>query len=134
MKEILLSGVIALFLSLFGTPLLIKLLAKNGYGQIIRDDGPKSHQIKRGTPTMGGIAIIFSAIGGYVLSHLILGIPFSTSALLVMGLFTALGLVGFVDDYLKVVKQRSLGLNSKQKILADLGWWSFWIPRYQVSR
>ncbi len=120
MKEILLSGVIALFLSLFGTPLLIKLLAKNGYGQIIRDDGPKSHQIKRGTPTMGGIAIIFSAIGGYVLSHLILGIPFSTSALLVMGLFTALGLVGFVDDYLKVVKQRSLGLNSKQKIFGQI--------------
>ncbi len=120
MKEILLSGVIALVLSLFGTPLLIKLLAKNGYGQIIRDDGPQSHQIKRGTPTMGGIAIIFSAIGGYLLSHLILGIPFSVSALLVIGLFTALGFVGFIDDYLKVVKQRSLGLNSKEKIFGQI--------------
>lgn len=120
MKEILLSGVIALILSLFGTPLLIKLLAKNGYGQIIRDDGPQSHHTKRGTPTMGGIAIIFSAIGGYLLSHLILGIPLSTSALLVIGLFTALGFVGFVDDYLKVVKQRSLGLNSKQKIFGQI--------------
>jgi len=119
-KEILLSGVIALILSLFGTPLLIKLLAKNGYGQIIRDDGPQSHHTKRGTPTMGGIAIIFSAIGGYLLSHLILGIPLSTSALLVIGLFTALGFVGFVDDYLKVVKQRSLGLNSKQKIFGQI--------------
>jgi len=120
LKEILLSGVIALFLSLFGTPLLIKVLAKHGYGQIIRDDGPQSHHTKRGTPTMGGIAIIFSAIGGYLLSHLILGIPFSTSALLVIGLFTALGFVGFVDDYLKVVKQRSLGLNSKQKIFGQI--------------
>lgn len=120
MKEILLSGVIALFLSLFGTPMLIRLLARKGYGQIIRDDGPQSHQIKRGTPTMGGIAIIISAIGGYVLSHVILRIPFSSSALLVMGLFTALGLVGFIDDYLKVVKQRSLGLNSKQKIFGQI--------------
>lgn len=119
MKEILLSGVIALLFSFFGTPLLIKALAKNGYGQIIRDDGPQSHHTKRGTPTMGGIAIIFSAIGGYLLSHLILGIPLSTSALLVIGLFTGLGLVGFVDDYLKVVKQRSLGLNSKQKIFGQ---------------
>ena len=120
MKEILLSGVIALLFSLFGTPLLIKVLAKKGYGQIIRDDGPQTHHVKRGTPTMGGIAIIVSAIAGYLLSHLILGIPFSTSALLVMGLFTALGLVGFVDDYLKVVKQRSLGLNSKQKIFGQI--------------
>jgi phospho-N-acetylmuramoyl-pentapeptide-transferase len=119
-KEILLSGVIALILSLFGTPLLIKLLAKNGYGQIIRDDGPQSHHTKRGTPTMGGIAIIFSAIGGYLLSHLILGIGVSTSALLVIGLFTALGFVGFIDDYLKVVKQKSLGLNSKQKIFGQI--------------
>ncbi|MFM7859952.1 MAG: phospho-N-acetylmuramoyl-pentapeptide-transferase, partial [Candidatus Nanopelagicaceae bacterium] len=88
MKEILLSGVIALLFSLFGTPLLIKALAKKGYGQIIRDDGPQTHHVKRGTPTMGGIAIIISAIAGYLLSHLILGIPFSTSAILVIGLFT----------------------------------------------
>ena len=120
MKEILLSGVIALILSLFGTPLLIRLLAKNGYGQIIRDDGPQSHHTKRGTPTMGGVAIILSAIGGYLIAHLALGIPVSTSALLVIGLFSALGLVGFIDDYLKVIKQRSLGLNSKQKIFGQI--------------
>ena len=115
MKEILLAGVIALFFSLFGTPFLIKILARNSYGQMIRDDGPQSHHVKRGTPTMGGIAIIFSAIVGYLLAHLFLGITFSASALLVIALFTGLGFVGFIDDYLKVVKQRSLGLNSKQK-------------------
>ena len=75
---------------------------------------------KRGTPTMGGIAIIFSAVLGYSLAHLILGIAFSASALLVIALFTGLGLVGFIDDYLKVIKERSLGLNSKQKIIGQV--------------
>ncbi len=120
MKEILLAGIFALIFSLFGTPALIKVLARNGYGQMIRDDGPQSHHSKRGTPTMGGIAIIFAAIAGYVLAHLLLGIPFSASAILVIALFTGLGLVGFIDDYLKVVKQRSLGLNSKQKIIGQI--------------
>lgn len=120
MKEILLAGVFSLILSLFGTPALIKLLANHGYGQMIRDDGPQSHHSKRGTPTMGGIAIILSVILGYALAHLVLGIEFSASGLLVIGLFTGLGLVGFIDDYLKVVKQRSLGLNSKQKIIGQI--------------
>ena len=87
MKEILLAGVFALIFSLFGTPALIKLLAKHGYGQMIRDDGPQSHHSKRGTPTMGGIAIILSAIAGYALAHLVLGIAFSASALLVISLY-----------------------------------------------
>ena len=120
MKEILLAGVIALIFSFFGTPALIKLLARHGYGQMIRDDGPQSHHSKRGTPTMGGIAIILSTIVGYVAAHLILGITFSASAILVIALFTGLGLVGFIDDYLKVIKARSLGLNSMQKIIGQV--------------
>jgi phospho-N-acetylmuramoyl-pentapeptide-transferase len=120
LKEILLAGVLAIGASLFGTPALIRLLAKNGYGQMIRDDGPKSHHSKRGTPTMGGIAIIFSTLFGYLGAHLILGIKLSMSGILVIALFTGLGLVGFIDDYLKVVKQRSLGLNSKQKIVGQI--------------
>jgi phospho-N-acetylmuramoyl-pentapeptide-transferase len=120
LKEILLAGIFSLIFSFFGTPALIKLLARNGYGQMIRDDGPQSHHSKRGTPTMGGIAIILATIGGYVLAHLILGIGFSVSAILVIALFTGLGLVGFIDDYLKVVKQQSLGLNSKQKIIGQI--------------
>lgn len=120
MKEILVAGVAAFLFSIFGTPALIKLLASRGYGQMIRDDGPQSHHSKRGTPTMGGIAIIFSTILGYITAHLITGVGFSASALLVIALFTGLGLVGFIDDYLKVVKQRSLGLNSKQKIIGQI--------------
>jgi len=64
-KTILAAGGFALLLSLFGTPLLIRVLAKKGYGQIIRDDGPSSHHTKRGTPTMGGIIIIIASIAAY---------------------------------------------------------------------
>jgi phospho-N-acetylmuramoyl-pentapeptide-transferase len=71
MKLILIAGALALFFSLFGTPALIRALARRGYGQIIRDDGPSTHQTKRGTPTMGGIIIIFGSLFAYLLAHLI---------------------------------------------------------------
>ena len=120
MREILIAGAIALFLALFGTPALIRILAKRGYGQIIRDDGPSSHHTKRGTPTMGGIVIIFAAAVGYLIAHALTRNTISTSALLVIGLMTSLGFVGFLDDWLKVSRQKSLGLNAKQKIFGQV--------------
>jgi phospho-N-acetylmuramoyl-pentapeptide-transferase len=119
MREILIAGAIALFLSLFGTPVLIRLLARRSYGQIIRDDGPSSHHTKRGTPTMGGIIIIFASLLGYFLSHMLTQVTVSISALLVIGLVVSLGALGFVDDWLKVSRQKSLGLTGKQKILGQ---------------
>jgi phospho-N-acetylmuramoyl-pentapeptide-transferase len=80
------AGGFALLLSLFGTPVLIRSLARRGYGQIIRDDGPTSHHTKRGTPTMGGIIIIFAAVAAYLLAHLISGNAVTVSAVLVIGL------------------------------------------------
>ena len=115
MKGILLSGGISAIFAFLATPLLIKILVNKGYGQIIRDDGPTSHHVKRGTPTMGGLAIIAAMLSGYFSSHLITGISTTISALLVIGLVVGLGFVGFIDDWLKVAKQRSLGLNAKQK-------------------
>ncbi|MEY3893512.1 MAG: hypothetical protein RIR78_290 [Actinomycetota bacterium] len=120
MREILIAGAIALFLSLFGTPALIRGLAKRGYGQIIRDDGPSSHHTKRGTPTMGGIIIIFASALGYFIAHALTQNTVSTSALLVLGLMAGLGFVGFLDDWLKVSRQKSLGLNAKQKIIGQV--------------
>ena len=120
MKLILIAGALALVFSLFGTPALIKVLARRGYGQIIRDDGPVSHQTKRGTPTMGGIIIILSALFAYLTAHLIFGSGLSMSAILILGLVIALGLVGFVDDYLKVSKQNSAGLSGKQKLFGQV--------------
>ncbi len=120
MREIIISGALALFISLFGTPVLIRFLARRGYGQIIRDDGPSSHHTKRGTPTMGGLIIIFAAAFGYFVAHAISQNAVSTSALLVLGLMASLGFVGFLDDWLKVSRQKSLGLNAKQKILGQV--------------
>ncbi|MFF7390431.1 phospho-N-acetylmuramoyl-pentapeptide-transferase [Streptomyces scabiei] len=120
MKQILFAGVIGLFLTLVGTPLLIKLLARKGYGQYIRDDGPREHASKRGTPTMGGIAFILATIVAYFLAKVITGQPPTFSGLLVLGLMGGMGLVGFLDDYIKIVKRRSLGLRAKAKMAGQL--------------
>lgn len=119
MRGILIAGATAFILSFFLTPIFIKFLAGKGYGQQIRDDGPKSHHVKRGTPTMGGVVIVLSVIAGYAISHLVTGAVMSTSALLVIGLVVGLGFVGFLDDWLKVVKQRSLGLRAREKLLGQ---------------
>ncbi|MFE2282191.1 phospho-N-acetylmuramoyl-pentapeptide-transferase [Streptomyces sp. NPDC059454] len=120
MNQILFAGVIGLFLTLIGTPLLIKLLARKGYGQYIRDDGPREHASKRGTPTMGGIAFIFATVAAYFLSKVISGEPPRYSGVLVLGLMVGMGLVGFLDDYIKIVKRRSLGLRAKAKMAGQL--------------
>ncbi|WEH18719.1 phospho-N-acetylmuramoyl-pentapeptide-transferase [Streptomyces sp. VNUA24] len=120
MNQILFAGVIGLFLTLVGTPLLIKLLARKGYGQYIRDDGPREHASKRGTPTMGGIAFILATIVAYFLAKVISGQPPTFSGLLVLGLMAGMGLVGFLDDYIKIVKRRSLGLRAKAKMAGQL--------------
>jgi phospho-N-acetylmuramoyl-pentapeptide-transferase len=120
MKLILIAGALALLFSLFGTPALIKALARRGYGQFIRDDGPSAHHTKRGTPTMGGIIIIFATVAGYFLAHLVTQKPVTASALLIIGLVFGLGLVGFVDDYLKISRQNSRGISGKTKILGQV--------------
>ena len=119
MRQILIAGAVALLFSLFGTRGLIKILATHGYGQIIRDDGPSSHHIKRGTPTMGGIILIAAALVGYLTAHLITQNSLTISAVLVLGLVIALGVLGFIDDWLKVSRQKSLGLTAKQKLFGQ---------------
>ncbi|HEX8767758.1 MAG TPA: phospho-N-acetylmuramoyl-pentapeptide-transferase [Jatrophihabitans sp.] len=116
MRAIVLAGGIALLCTLFGTRVAIRLLVRKGYGQLIRDDGPTTHHVKRGTPTMGGLVIIAAVLIAYFASHLITLTEPSASALLVLFLFTGLGVVGFLDDFIKISKQRSLGLRSKAKI------------------
>jgi len=118
-RVILIAGAMALLFSLFGTPLLIRFLAKRGFGQVIRDDGPTSHHTKRGTPTIGGIVIIVATVFAYTIAHLFSGRPPTISALLVIGLVIALGLIGFLDDYLKISRKQSLGLTGKQKLISQ---------------
>lgn len=116
MRAILLGGGIALLISLLGTRVVINLFTQWGYGQEIRDDGPTSHHTKRGTPTMGGVVIILAAVIGYFAAKLITLTSPSASALLLLFLFVGMGLVGFLDDFIKISKQRSLGLRSKAKM------------------
>jgi phospho-N-acetylmuramoyl-pentapeptide-transferase len=114
--SILFGGAVAMVLTLLGTRWAITLLAKRGYGQEIRDDGPTSHQVKRGTPTMGGTVFILATIIGYIAAKLFTMTPPSASAVLVLFLFAGMGAVGFLDDFIKIFRQRSLGLRSKAKL------------------
>jgi phospho-N-acetylmuramoyl-pentapeptide-transferase len=115
-KTILLSGAISMVIALFGTRPTITVLRKRKLGQQIRSDGPAAHAGKSGTPTMGGIVIIIASLVGYLAGHLFTGDPMSASGLLVLFLMTGLGLVGFVDDFIKLFMRRSLGLRSGAKL------------------
>ncbi len=119
MRAVLTSAAVALVLTLFGTPLYIRFLVRRGYGQFIRDDGPTSHHTKRGTPTMGGAVIILATLGAYGVAHLVTGAPMTMSAVLVLFLMTGLGVVGFLDDFIKISRQRSLGLRSVPKLIGQ---------------
>ncbi|WP_392542417.1 phospho-N-acetylmuramoyl-pentapeptide-transferase [Oryzobacter telluris] len=116
MKAVLLAAVVSLVIALFGTPMYIRFLVRKGYGQFIRDDGPTSHHTKRGTPTMGGAVIVLSSLMAYVIAHVVTGQGPTVSGLLVLFLMTGLGFVGFLDDFIKISKQRSLGLRSGEKL------------------
>jgi len=115
-KTILLSAAVSMAAALFGTPVAIKVFSRRGYGQEIRTDGPAGHLSKRGTPTMGGTVIIIASLIGYFIGHLVTGDAMSASGLLVLFLMTGLGLVGFIDDFIKLYMQRSLGLRSGAKL------------------
>ncbi len=119
MKGIVFAGAFSILLSFILTPTLIRILAKRGIGQMIRDDGPKTHHVKRGTPTMGGIVLILSTIIAYFASHLFTGTGVTASAILVISLIVGLGLIGLLDDLLKIYRKQSLGLTAKQKLLGQ---------------
>ncbi len=116
MRTIIVSAGVSAILALFGTPLAIRFFRRRGYGQLIRDDGPAAHTTKRGTPTMGGMVIVVATLIGYVVGHVVTADKMSTSGILVLGLMTGLGLVGFIDDFIKIYRQTSLGLRSGAKL------------------
>jgi phospho-N-acetylmuramoyl-pentapeptide-transferase len=124
MIEILIAVGISLTVSILLTPALIRLFTRQGFGHEIREDGPPSHRTKRGTPSMGGVAILAGIWAGYLGTHLA-GLAFdsygpSASGLLVLLLATALGAVGFVDDLIKVRRARNLGLNKTAKMIGQI--------------
>lgn len=119
MIRLLFAVAIAGVVSVIGTRFLITFLRKHSIGQPIRLDGPQGHVSKAGTPTMGGVAIVFGALAGYGISDLYNGI-FTRTGLIVMLAIIGSGVVGFVDDWLKVSRARNLGLGKQTKILGLL--------------
>ena len=115
MIEILTAAAIAAGVVILAGPFLIPLLHKLKFGQSIREEGPASHKIKSGTPTMGGIFLI----AAIVIATLIRA---EFTAEIFVALFIVVGhfILGFLDDYIKVVKKRNLGLKARQKLLGQI--------------
>ncbi|HAM24720.1 MAG TPA: phospho-N-acetylmuramoyl-pentapeptide-transferase [Actinobacteria bacterium] len=123
MKLIVLATTISLVVSLFGTPVLIRLLSRRGYSQAIRESGDllyPDHESKKGTPSMGGLIVLLAVVLGYTAAHLYRGTPPTVSGWLFLLLALGLGAVGFADDYIKIFKRRSLGLRASTKFGGQL--------------
>ncbi|XPP25430.1 MAG: phospho-N-acetylmuramoyl-pentapeptide-transferase [Leucobacter sp.] len=120
MIALLVAGGLSMLYSLLLTPLFIRGFKRLRWGQFIREDGPQSHFAKRGTPTMGGIVFISGTVLAYFAAKLLAGETPTASALLVLLMTVGLGIVGFVDDYLKTRKQQSLGLGGWAKITGQV--------------
>ncbi len=123
MRLVVIAASLALVTSLLGTPFLIRLLRRHGYAQAIRvstdDTSYPAHEGKRGTPSMGGLAVIAAVMVGYFGVHLIVWRAPSVSGLLCLGLMVGLGAVGTADDYLKIFKQRSTGIRARTKLVGQ---------------
>lgn len=115
MVALLVAASVGLLTTLFGTPILIRALAARGLGQQIREDGPQGHFTKAGTPTMGGLMILAALVIGYAASHLRTGAVVTGAGVLVLAVILGAGFVGFLDDWIKVSRQRSLGLDKAAK-------------------
>src|SRR3712207_517610 len=115
MGEVLIAGTASLLICVFLSPKFIEFLRDREFGQQIREEGPQEHHAKAGTPTMGGI-IIFASIA----------VPFllltnrDPRSLAVFGVAVACALLGFADDYTKLVKRRSLGLRGRTKLIVTM--------------
>jgi phospho-N-acetylmuramoyl-pentapeptide-transferase len=118
-QNLFLAIVLGFLIAALLSPLLIPFLRRLKFGQRIRDEGPKSHQKKSGTPTMGGVMILISIlITSLVITNKVLTPTFETYLLLFVTI--GYGLLGFLDDFIKVMMKRNLGLTSKQKLIGQL--------------
>ncbi|CAB4954184.1 MAG: phospho-N-acetylmuramoyl-pentapeptide-transferase [Actinobacteria bacterium] len=123
MKLVIVAGAVSLLISLLCTPLLIRILRRRGYSQAIRQstegEAYPDHEGKRGTPSMGGLAILVAVVVGYGAAHLLTWNLPSASGVLAMFLMLGLGVVGLADDYLKIFRQRSTGIRARTKLIGQ---------------
>ncbi|ASW54437.1 phospho-N-acetylmuramoyl-pentapeptide-transferase [Plantactinospora sp. KBS50] len=129
MRAVIIATAVAFLVSLFGTPLAIKGFTRLKLGQPIRIDGPQTHLVKQGTPTMGGVVVIVATVIAYVAGHLALtGLPTAQIAqvgptmtgLVLLGVYVFSGAIGFIDDFLKVRERNSAGLSERGKLVGQL--------------
>jgi phospho-N-acetylmuramoyl-pentapeptide-transferase len=130
MGEVLIAGMAAMLICIFLGPKFIDYLRVKEFGQNIREEGPEEHHAKAGTPTMGGLIVFASICVPYlVLSDL------DNQSLAVFGVAMGCAALGFADDFVKIVKRRSLGLSARYKLLVQLflalGLW--WVARHEVG-
>src|SRR5215213_9233519 len=128
--EILIAGMAAMLITIFLGPRFIEYLRLREFGQQIREEGPEEHHEKAGTPTMGGL-IVFTAIA---IPYLVLS-DRDTSSLAVFGVAFGCAAVGFIDDFLKITRRRSLGLSARWKLLwqAGLALGLWYVARHSVG-
>lgn len=123
MIALIIGILVSLVVTIVGTPLLIRLVHKLHYGQYIRQDGPQSHQVKRGTPTLGGVVINLAIVCGWLASaiyrHIVSGEAFSLSAMLALFAMLSMGVLGFIDDFAKVRKKQNEGLSVAGKFIGQ---------------
>ena len=122
--KLMFAAIIAFLVSLALGPVTIKLLHRLKFGQSIRTDGPQTHLKKAGTPTMGGILILFSLIVGLLFVR-----AFSPVVLWLIFLTLSFGLIGLLDDLIIIITKKSLGLTARQKLFAQssLRHWRFFL-------
>lgn len=132
MIALIIGLIVSLIVIFTGTPIMMRIVERLHYGQYIRQDGPQSHLVKRGTPTMGGVVINLAILLGWFSSalyrFLAFGTPFSIPALLVLFAMLSMGALGFIDDFAKVSKKQNEGLSVRAKIH-----WSVYF-RYYLCR
>ena len=116
MTRVLIAALVALIVSILIGPRFIAFLRSNEFGQHIREEGPEHHTSKQGTPTMGGLMILFAATVAFLpVTH------FTLQGLTVLFATLACGAIGFLDDFIKLTHQRSLGLSGRWKMLLLVG-------------
>lgn len=130
MRAVIVAAFVAFALTMALTPLAAKAFRRLKAGQPIRTDGPQTHLVKAGTPTMGGVVFIFTTVLAYVAGHLVLmALPekvdglvlnrptgFTATGIVLIGLFVTCGFVGFIDDWLKIRRKHSGGISGRAKV------------------
>lgn len=130
MRAVIIAAFVAFALTMALTPVAAAAFRRLKAGQPIRTDGPQTHLVKAGTPTMGGVVFIFTTVAAYIVGHLVLmALPegetdefsrpsnFTATGLVLIGLFVSCGFVGFIDDWLKLRRKNSGGISGRAKIL-----------------